>query len=318
MDELVNFCKWQILSRLPKGNIFEVAKYELSKPNLDISDPYFYIYWLDIQKSIFLKYCLGTFGTINADYNLFISWLNNNYANGDFYEIKTNWGIIKLPIPFIEDYKCYKAEFLDIVMPSIVSSIDYPFLEGPYEYKDVVLSNGDVVFDLGANFGLFSSLARSHDCYVFAFEPYSGVVNNYLNRLALNDEKIKIVEKAVSNYTGEALFRIYSNKPSCNKLVLSETKNVNLEKISTISIDDFVSQNGLQKVDFIKADIEGAERCMLEGAQKTLREFAPKLAICYYHHLNDLRVLQDLILNANPNYEIDVKYRKIYARVRKK
>jgi hypothetical protein len=68
-------------------------------------------------------------------------------------------------------------------------------------------------------------------------------------------------------------------------------------------------------VDFIKADIEGAERLMLKGAQKTLARFAPKLALCTYHLPDDPDVMEKLIMEANPNYKIVHKWFKLYAYV---
>ena len=114
------------------------------------------------------------------------------------------------------------------------------------------------------------------------------------------------------------MFQVYEDKSSCNSLCDSNYKvsnESNVYNVETITIDDFVSERNLGDVDFIKADIEGAERRMLIGAKKTLKELAPKLAICYYHNLDDLKVLRKLILDANPKYEIDVAYKKIYARV---
>jgi FkbM family methyltransferase len=51
------------------------------------------------------------------------------------------------------------------------------------------------------------------------------------------------------------------------------------ENILITTLDKFVEDNKLERVDFIKADIEGAERDMLRGATNTLKTFAPKLAI---------------------------------------
>jgi hypothetical protein len=53
--------------------------------------------------------------------------------------------------------------------------------------------------------------------------------------------------------------------------------------VPAITLDAFVERNNIERVDFIKADIEGAERNMLRGAKRILREFAPKLSICTYH-----------------------------------
>ena len=85
--------------------------------------------------------------------------------------------------------------------------------------------------------------------------------------------------------------------------------------MKTIKIDTFVKEKNIKKIDFIKADIEGAERYMLMGAQKTLREFAPKLSLCTYHLPDDEEVMTKLILEANPDYKIIYGENKLYAYV---
>jgi hypothetical protein len=71
----------------------------------------------------------------------------------------------------------------------------------------------------------------------------------------------------------------------------------------------------LERVDFIKADIEGAEREMLKGAAHVLKTFAPKLAICTYHLPDDPEVLEQIIKEANPNYKIVHLRHKLFATV---
>lgn len=80
-------------------------------------------------------------------------------------------------------------------------------------------------------------------------------------------------------------------------------------------MDAFVEKQGLERVDFIKADIEGYERKLLMGAQETLKRFAPKLALCTYHLPDDPEVLAGLIRQANPRYKIVQKRAKLYASV---
>lgn len=50
------------------------------------------------------------------------------------------------------------AGLLAIVLPGLLNDYNY-MCEEPYEYGEVVLRNGDVVLDLGANVGLFSGVA---------------------------------------------------------------------------------------------------------------------------------------------------------------
>ncbi|MDR0764457.1 MAG: FkbM family methyltransferase [Synergistaceae bacterium] len=76
------------------------------------------------------------------------------------------------------------------------------------------------------------------------------------------------------------------------------------ETVEVTTIDDFVRENNITRVDFIKADIEGFERNMLKGAEFVLSHFGPKLAICTYHLPDDPEVLERIILEANPNYRV--------------
>lgn len=313
--DLINFLKWQLLARLPHGSIYERVKEGMKNIGLTKEDPFYYIYWLDLNRGHLKKYVLGTFKTQNADYIPFIRFLDQNYRCGKFYEMKTSFGTIQIPRPKLEDYKCFKAEFLDIVMPYLVNA-PLPFLEGPYEYQDVTLETGDVVLDLGANYGLFSSVALAKGCEVYAFEPTPQVKTDYLDMLAQRNLNLKVVEEAISNTVGTALFETNS-VASCNKIVVADTKTPTV-LVKTTTIDDFVSTKNLHCIDFIKADIEGVERLMLEGAKRTIQEFAPKLSICYYHKIDDLKVLRRMILEANPNYDIKVQYRKIYVKDRRK
>lgn len=84
-----------------------------------------------------------------------------------------------------------------------------------------------------------------------------------------------------------------------------------------ITIDSFVEMQQLESVDFIKADIEGAERYMLEGAKETLKKYAPKLSLCTYHLPDDPEVMEELILKYNPDYIIKHTETKLYAYVPK-
>ncbi|MDR2574533.1 MAG: FkbM family methyltransferase [Desulfovibrio sp.] len=55
-----------------------------------------------------------------------------------------------------------------------------------------------------------------------------------------------------------------------------------------ISIDEFVKSNKLNRVDYIKLDVEGAELNALKGSIETISKFKPKLAISLYHKWEDI------------------------------
>jgi hypothetical protein len=87
------------------------------------------------------------------------------------------------------------------------------------------------------------------------------------------------------------------------------------EKMTITTLDKFVEENKIDKIDFIKADIEGAERDMLRSASNVLKTFAPKLAICTYHLPDDPQVLEQIIREANPQYSVVHTRHKLFASV---
>ena len=106
---------------------------------------------------------------------------------------------------------------------------------------------------------------------------------------------------------------IFSENSGANSTVITRG-SVN-EKISVTTLDKFVEENRLERVDFIKADIEGSEREMLKGAANVLKTFAPKLAVCTYHLPDDPEALEKIILEANPNYTVIQLRHKLFAMV---
>ena len=59
-----------------------------------------------------------------------------------------------------------------------------------------------------------------------------------------------------------------------------ETRTV---RVPVTTVDRFVQQRKLDRVDVIKMDIEGAEELALRGAEQTIREHRPKWMISSYH-----------------------------------
>ena len=68
----------------------------------------------------------------------------------------------------------------------------------------------------------------------------------------------------------------------------------------------------LEKVTFIKMDIEGAEMNALKGAEKTILRDKPKLAICIYHSEEDMICIAEYIHNLVPEYKLYVRQHNSY------
>lgn len=74
------------------------------------------------------------------------------------------------------------------------------------------------------------------------------------------------------------------------------------DRMRFLRLDDFVAAQGLDRVDLIKMDVEGAEPAVLRGAERLIRRFRPRLAISAYHDRRHLVELPRIIREIEPSY----------------
>ncbi|MDR3102756.1 MAG: FkbM family methyltransferase [Methanocalculaceae archaeon] len=209
----------------------------------------------------------------------------------------------------------YAMEIGDILLPGIHGRLWYVD-EGPYEWGDVRVSPGDVVFDCGAHMGVFSLLAAYRGARVFAFEPIAEARVMFAQTLDLNPvlrERITVVPMALGAKEGTAEFTVLADTLIGSSMVLPHQGRKVQVQVTTV--DAFVGAEELSRVDFLKADIEGAERQMLKGAKETLQQCVPKVAICTYHLPDDAMIIAGLLREANPQYVLTERWKKMYGRV---
>lgn len=219
--------------------------------------------------------------------------------------------------PFTQPYDyllSWVYEAGDLVLPELWHNYDR-IDEGPYEIDNVRLEKEDIVFDCGANIGIFSAIARQKGCKVYAFEPMPAAIN-YLQKLQVFLEGgLQICPFALSDRSGEADFHV-QNFDLLGASLFRNNNTVDQDYVvKMISVDEFVRTHGIGKVDFIKADIEGSERDMIWGAREIIKKYAPKLSICTYHLADDKQVLESRIKEINPNYVIEHRWKKLFAYV---
>ena len=276
-------------------------------------------------RASFFRGCSNPFsGGINAHYldchMRIYQALCSRFASAEIPEC-FDFNGIKLPYATTENERfVFACEASDFLMYDIVENkelCDAATCEGPYEFGDVRIQSGDVVIDAGANKGMFSAMASHKGATVYAFEPADHVVDQYLSKTAAWNPNIHICKYALSDKREQLQFKLYPDDTTVGHLIFDQTNELtqNVQTVQAIPLDDFAHENNLSSVDFIKADIEGAERFMLMGARGVLKEFAPKIAICTYHTPDDPKVLRELILQANPTYVIEEKWQRMYAHV---
>ncbi|MDR2795447.1 MAG: FkbM family methyltransferase [Spirochaetaceae bacterium] len=228
--------------------------------------------------------------------------------------------------PMFPDTFLFSLFFNDNYSSTMVERLESLMHEGPYGYTsgnfDVTVKADDTVIDAGAWVGDFSAYAAARGASAYAFEPSQTVFNELQKTAALNNNRggggIYPVNKGLGDADGELeLFVSDFSEISTGGTILKSESNSKgtSEKIKITTLDNFVHEQNLKKVDFIKADIEGAERDMLKGARGVLKDFAPKLALCTYHLPDDPQVLESLIKDANPKYRVKQISKKLFASV---
>jgi FkbM family methyltransferase len=153
-----------------------------------------------------------------------------------------------------------------------------------------LVHRGDVVFDVGANFGhftlLFSDLIGPNGS-VHAFEPVVPTFENLSRRIKADALYANIVIKsaACSDKSGSAEITVpgddYGQASMCQHQMGSwaTTSNLKTYPIQTIKLDDYAASQSLKVVDFIKCDAEGAELLVLRGAVTILQRWQPLLSL---------------------------------------
>lgn len=260
-----------------------------------------------------LERYLYTYSLLSDDYsrNLYARILSRMLAS-EFLDANSARELF--PIWDEEFSKQYELNKKTVVLPDLkhpndlASRIIFPetFYMPAYEYRDIcTVKENEIVFDIGAWIGdtayVFSQ--RMHGTgKIYAFEPMPQ------NFEMLSENAAKIPNLIINNFAlGKENGILRFSFGGDNSGASRQNKNGALD-VKVTTVDNYVQENKIERVDFIKADIEGAECDMLLGATETIKRFHPKLAICIYHRSQiDHYEVPKVILSIRQDYEFYVE-----------
>lgn len=166
-------------------------------------------------------------------------------------------------------------------------------LDGNCTYVDLGAYNGDTVRE-------FIGFTKGNYKKIYAVEP-NGRNFRKLCEYGENVENLHCVNAACWNFSGEITF-----SKGGGRMAKADEKGV-LTKC--VSVDDLVGDEGC---DYIKFDVEGAEKQGIEGAAKTIGKFSPKLCVALYHRLEDMIEIPLQIYEINPDYKFYIRHYPYY------
>ena len=179
------------------------------------------------------------------------------------------------------------------------------------EYFDeeiIKLEDNEVFLDVGAYKGkdIVEFTRRTGGKYdgIIALEPDRKTLTIFQETLANNG--IKNVEVHVKGAWDKHAFLYFHDGREGSSRV-SETTDAAFPSIP-IEVDTIENILKERRVTYISMDIEGAEHNAILGAEKTIKRWRPKMAVCVYHKREDLFDLLLLLKSFDPQYKFYIRH----------
>jgi FkbM family methyltransferase len=169
---------------------------------------------------------------------------------------------VTLPTGMKASFTTYSSQlgpFVDIFVKRIYEKI-----------PSFVGKRGQVVFDLGANVGFYTLLqaaAVGPTGHVYAFEPQREAYEMLRRNVEQNELGwVTCVHRAVFSASGEELTLWSCPRWSSTASLYRGTRTGDRGgTVTSISLDDFVEERGIDRIDIVKMDTEGAEASIIQG-----------------------------------------------------
>jgi FkbM family methyltransferase len=196
------------------------------------------------------------------------------------------------------------VKFYVDVLDKRVTPVD-TFNFDQYELEDSemlyrLVNESDTIFDIGANIGWYSNhlSKKLPGAAIYSFEPIPETFAQVKRNTELNGAKNITLNNVALSDKIQTLTFYYSPTITGASSAANITENENMTKLEcqTNTIDRFVKENNITKLDFIKCDVEGAEFMVYKGGAETIEKYKPivftemlrKWAAKFNYHPNDI------------------------------
>ncbi len=197
-----------------------------------------------------------------------------------------------------------------LIVPRLrVNMYYYGHEEKVVELIKNIVGKDTIFIDVGAFIGFYSVLAGKMGSTVYSFEPdprsYILLKCNLL--LTGLNKKVYAYNNAIGDTKGYVFLKLANTyAESSITEYLNKSKVANIVKVPIITIDDFISDQNIIKVDIIKIDVEGYGAKVINGALKTIKNYRPNIIFEVHRFNNDTELAKILDLKKKYQYKIKV------------
>ncbi len=193
--------------------------------------------------------------------------------------------------------------YVDVIDKRITPLDAFNFDQYEKEDSDMLyklVSENDTIFDIGANIGWYSNhlSKKLPGSSIYSFEPIPETFNQVKRNTELNQAKNITLNNVALSDKIQTLTFFYSPTITGASSSVNITENENMVKLEcqTNTIDHYVKEKNISKLDFIKCDVEGAEFMVYKGGAETIAKHTPivftemlrKWAAKFGYHPNDI------------------------------
>ena len=169
------------------------------------------------------------------------------------------------------------------------------------------LKEDTVVVDAGANIGTFSVFATNlaPKIHVYAFEPVDGTFQVLKENTKYYPDIVCVPFGLGDEVSSKNIFVSKDGRGGSvleDSLYNGNRQSKTKEEVKITTIDVFVAEKNLSRVDFIKIDTEGYEAKILRGARETIKKYKPVIAMSAYHNPNDKEDLPRMVKEISLDY----------------
>lgn len=184
------------------------------------------------------------------------------------------------------------------------------------------IRHSKVIFDIGAHAGSHTVLYKyiNPDAEIYCFEPQKRMFEILKHNVEQNSfNKVYLANKAV----GHANMRFTMNASSVDgenanrQIVYGDDNRYNIgglqvgkggEEIEIVTLDSL----GIEKIDFMKIDVEGFEPLVIKGGLQTIQQCRPIISFEHNHKVISKSILKEIGaegINSAESYLYDMKYK---------